>query len=75
MHLIKKITCILTGGILTGTAMAASCYYSSATVNRAKYPVFGVDVSNYQGIIDWKRLETQNVSFAYKGYRRKRSCG
>ena len=65
MHLIKKITCILTGGILTGTAMAASCYYSSATVNRAKYPVFGVDVSNYQGIIDWKRLETQNVSFAF----------
>lgn len=65
MHLLKKITCILTGGILTSVAMAASCYYSSATVNHAKYPVFGVDVSNYQGIIDWKRLESQNVSFAF----------
>lgn len=65
MHLLKKLICIITGGILTGTAMAASLYYSSATVNRKKYPVFGVDVSNYQGIIDWKRLEAQDVSFAF----------
>lgn len=65
MHFIKKIACILTGGLLTGTAMAASCYYSSATVNTMKYPVFGVDVSNYQGVIDWSALQEQNVSFAF----------
>ncbi len=65
MHLIKKITCIASGGILTAAAMTASCYYSSARVNRDKYPVFGVDVSNYQGLIDWHQLEAQDVSFAF----------
>lgn len=65
LNLIKKITCIAVGGLLTGTAMAAACYYSSARVNRDKYPVFGVDVSNYQGLIDWHQLEAQDVSFAF----------
>ena len=30
-----------------------------------KYPVVGVDVSSYQGTIDWKTLASQNVSFAF----------
>lgn len=65
MHLLKKLACIFTGVIMTGTSMAASLYYSSATVNRVKYPVRGVDVSNYQGEIDWERLAEQDVSFAF----------
>ncbi len=65
MHKLKRIACILTGGILTGIAGIASCYYSSAMVNSEKYPVFGVDVSNYQGDIDWDILEEQGVRFAF----------
>ncbi|MCM1007688.1 MAG: glycosyl hydrolase family 25 [Ruminococcus flavefaciens] len=65
MHKLKRIVCILTGGILTGIAGIASCYYSSAMVNSEKYPVFGVDVSNYQGDIDWNILEEQGVRFAF----------
>lgn len=29
------------------------------------FPVRGVDVSHYQGTVDWDRLETQGVLFAY----------
>lgn len=30
-----------------------------------KYPIRGVDVSNHQGKIDWEKLVSQNVSFAF----------
>ena len=30
-----------------------------------EYPVAGVDVSNYQGDIDWKTLSAQNIEFAF----------
>lgn len=30
-----------------------------------KYPVMGVDVSRYQGNIDWKVIASQNVTFAF----------
>lgn len=30
-----------------------------------KYPVVGVDVSSYQGMIDWKTLALQDISFAF----------
>lgn len=30
-----------------------------------KYPVRGVDVSSYQGIIDWDVLQSQNILFAF----------
>ena len=29
------------------------------------YPVRGVDVSNFQGEVDWNTLSAQNISFAY----------
>lgn len=31
----------------------------------AQYPIRGVDVSSYQGEIDWKTLSSQNISFAF----------
>ena len=31
----------------------------------SKYPVRGVDVSSYQGEIDWKRLAEQNIRFVF----------
>lgn len=30
-----------------------------------KYPIVGVDVSSYQGIIDWETLASQNIKFAF----------
>lgn len=35
------------------------------TPSEKDYPVRGVDVSSYQGTIDWKKLESQGVSFAF----------
>lgn len=66
MQIIKRnILFSLLGALLTGASAAAAMYFSTAAVNRSKYPVFGVDVSNYQGVIDWSELEEQNVSFAF----------
>lgn len=48
-----------------GAAWLASLYFSTAIVNRDKYPVLGVDVSNYQGNINWRQIEEQNISFAF----------
>ncbi len=50
---------------MTAAAVAVSAFFSTAVVNRKKYPVFGVDVSNYQGEIDWHRLGEQGVQFAF----------
>lgn len=35
------------------------------TPSKSRYPVRGVDVSSYQGVIDWNKLEKQGVSFAF----------
>ena len=53
------------GSAFLAAAAAGAILFSTAKVNKAKYPVFGVDVSNYQGDINWQELEAQNVSFAF----------
>ena len=35
------------------------------TPSRADFPIWGVDVSHYQGDIDWETLAAQGVRFAY----------
>ena len=66
MHIIKRnILCSLLGSFLITAAAAGALFFATAKVNKSKYPVFGVDVSNYQGDIDWQELESQNVSFAF----------
>ena len=35
------------------------------TPSKKDYPVRGVDVSSYQGEINWRELESQNISFAF----------
>ncbi len=33
--------------------------------SKKKYPIRGVDVSHYQGEIDWDQLQEENIQFAY----------
>lgn len=61
----KKTAVLALGAIMTAAAVSISALMSTAVVNRGRYPVFGVDVSNYQGEVDWTRLEEQGVQFAY----------
>lgn len=64
---------VIAGGILillaaTSAGLAFSVYYGYFHVNglRAeKYPVHGVDVSHYQGEIEWDVLAAQDIQFAY----------
>ena len=65
LNLKRNILCTLLGGSFIGLAAAGALFFSTAKVNKTKYPVFGVDVSNYQGDINWNDLEAQNVSFAF----------
>ncbi len=61
----KRAIISVLGALMIGVTSCASCLLSTAVVNKEKYPVFGVDVSNYQGKINWKTLESQGVEFAF----------
>lgn len=68
----KKIIKICIGTIsllaVLGVAVALLMYNGYIQVNhisRRKYPVVGVDVSSYQGDIDWNVLASQNIQFAF----------
>lgn len=62
---IKKTVAVAIGAAMTVMTVCASAFFGTAQVNREKYPVFGVDVSNYQGVIDWELIDNQNVDFAF----------
>lgn len=38
---------------------------ASATPDVSKFPVRGIDVSHYEGTIDWQQLKTAGLSFVY----------
>ena len=50
---------------MIGFTSLVTCLFSTATVSKVKYPVFGVDVSHYQGDVNWQKLEEQGVKFAF----------
>lgn len=39
-------------------------YFMSFSPDRDKYPVRGIDVSNHQGTIDWRRVAADDLAFA-----------
>ena len=61
MSRFKRAAAAAIGGLMTLFCAGSSCFLSDAVVNTSKYPVFGVDVSHYQGDIDWDLLEKQGV--------------
>lgn len=65
MHTVKKIIFAALGSAMICGTSLASTFFSQAQVNFNRFPVWGVDVSRYQGEINWKSLESQNVRFAF----------
>ncbi|MCH5340975.1 MAG: glycoside hydrolase family 25 protein [Acetatifactor sp.] len=73
MKLRRKGYIAIAGGILVLLFAAAAVlvyavyfgYYHVNGSRAAKYPIHGVDVSHYQGEIDWDALTTQDIQFAY----------
>lgn len=61
----KKILAVALGAVMICVTITASAFFATAQPNRNKYKVFGVDVSNYQGVIDWEIIDDQNVDFAF----------
>ncbi len=48
--------------------VCALLYFGVLHINNPsnkRYPVRGVDVSHYQGDIDWNQLSSENICFAY----------
>lgn len=56
---------IIAGIFMIGIASFFSMYFSRAIVNHEKYPLLGVDVSSYQGEIDWNVIQRQGIKFAF----------
>lgn len=62
--LVASISCLLAAVLLVGLLF----YQGILQLNNPsqnKYPVKGVDVSAYQGEIDWGVLSEGNISFAF----------
>lgn len=65
----KRIVIWFTGILAVLCVGLAICvyegYFQLNGAEAEKYPVRGVDVSHYQGKIDWQTLSGQNIQFAY----------
>ncbi len=64
-HMKPKTFFAVFGIIMLLATNCASFYFSEAIVNHKKYDVLGVDVSSYQGDINWHMLQQQGVKFAF----------
>lgn len=64
-----KLICFALLGLGLISVIAAILVYNGVILlnnpSKTKYPVRGVDVSVYQGDIDWSVLAKQNISFAF----------
>lgn len=56
---------LATALILAALIVAAPWLYRNFELSAARYAVKGVDVSHYQGEIDWRALRQNGVRFAY----------
>lgn len=64
----KTVLLILSLIVIAAAAYSALLFCGVVHINnpdRGKYPVVGVDVSSYQGTIDWDTLASQDISFAF----------
>ncbi|MBR1592333.1 MAG: glycosyl hydrolase family 25 [Ruminococcus sp.] len=63
--MVKKLIFSVIGIFMMLFSSLVSYRYSTAVVNKNKYPVFGIDLSHYQGDVNWKKLRQQGVEFAF----------
>lgn len=66
-HIIIFLTVLATAAVMGITAILL-VYNGVILLNnpsKEKYPVRGVDVSHYQGDIDWQTLASQDIDFAF----------
>jgi len=65
----KKHVILLATAVLTTVAVMAACFYNGILqingLPASFYEIKGVDVSHYQGEIDWDVLSGQGIRFAY----------
>ena len=65
----KKIIVAVIAMIMVSCAITAVLVYHGVILlngfSNTKFPVRGVDVSSYQGEIDWDTLSGQNIQFAF----------
>jgi lysozyme len=59
------LACVLNFLIASAAASAALSQGPSGQPDRHRYPVRGIDVSHYQGTIDWPTVARHDVTFAY----------
>ncbi len=59
------IVCVIGGARLYHIFMTSTGRHPPDVPDAAEYPVFGVDVSYYQGNVDWHALAAQGVEFAF----------
>jgi lysozyme len=54
-------------GILLGLTLAGAgyLYFRSFEPDRSRFPLRGIDVSHHQRIVDWSKVATDDVAFAY----------
>ncbi|MBR4831207.1 MAG: glycoside hydrolase family 25 [Butyrivibrio sp.] len=66
---IKRMLIVIGCSTAVVAIMAAVLLYNGIVhfnhINRSRYPIVGVDVSSYQGEIDWNELSSQDINFAY----------
>lgn len=65
----KKYLAVALAAVCMLLVVTAILLYNGILVlnnpSKSRYPVRGVDVSAYQGLIDWEVLASQNISFAF----------
>ena len=64
MHRLSLILLLGVGG-LTALAGGAYLYFLTFHPDADIYPVRGIDVSHHQGVIDWPKVATSGIAFAY----------
>lgn len=63
--ILVSVICSFTVIAVVGILLVYNGVVSFNTPPKSKYPVRGVDVSSYQGEIDWQILSEQNIQFAF----------
>lgn len=68
MKRVRWCMLIATGMVMVAAGYVYGVYTGNILLNNPsvkKYPIRGIDVSHYQGDIDWSVLEQENIRFAF----------